>query len=260
LAKTDIAEQLGVGWIVIVALIVAAVLLTVVTYLVLSLITRDSYVSAYSTIAVLFDATGISVNGNLATMIPLFSREFYTVMALLLVDGLAKIIVIGFVLSFVMQFLILADIQSRVLSVRIKKLKGHVIVCGYSNLAERIAKELDAKGMKYVIVEKDKSKAESLKDTRKNVVDGDFTTDEALKEASIGSAKAILFASENDYDNLLGIVTARHLKKEMEIISTAKEEESVTKMHRAGADLCVVPEILTGIEMGNCLIENMKVR
>jgi voltage-gated potassium channel len=260
LAKTGITEQLGVGGIVIITLIVVAAILTGFTYLSLFSITRDSYVSAYTTISVLFDATGISVNGNLGSIIPIFSREFYTIITVLLVDGLAKIVVIGFILSFVMEFFILADIQSRISSIRIKRLKDHVVLCGYSSLSERIAKELDEKRIKYIVVERDKTKAESLRDAKKNVVEGDFTTDDALKEASIEKARAILFASENDFDNLLGIVTARHIKKDIEIISAAKGEGSVTKMHKAGADLCVVPEILTGLEIGNYLIEKGRVR
>lgn len=258
MARTDAKEAMGVGGIVILTLLVVAALLAVFTFISLFSLTKDAYVSAYSTVSVLFDATGINVNSNLALIVPPGSKDFYEILSVLIVDGFAKIVVIGFILSFVMEFFIMADIQSRITSIKVRSLKNHVILCGYSGMAERIAKDLDGKKIRYAIVEWDKSKVESLRDIKKNVIGADFATDEALKEASIGNAKAVLFASENDFENLMGIVTARHLRKDIKIISTAKDEDDVLKMHRAGADICVVPEVLTGLELGSNLISNYK--
>jgi len=48
-------------------------------------------------------------------------------------------------------------------------------------------------------------------------------------------------------------VTAHHLYPSLRIASKAKEESTITKMHRAGAELCIVPEIIAGLDIGNAV-------
>ena len=82
------------------------------------------------------------------------------------------------------------------------------------------------------------------------MVEGDFTDRKVLDSASISKAKAIVFTTESDFINLLGIVTAHHMEPELKIITRARSESSVRKMQRGGADLCLVPEVVAGIELG----------
>ncbi len=111
---------------------------------------------------------------------------------------------------------------------------------------------------RFVVVEKDASKIETLRGLGYTAIRGNFSDERILKKCSIGSAKAVIFCTESDFENLLGIVTAYYLNPNIDIISRAREESSVTKMHRAGASLCVVPEILAGLDMGDIIARKIR--
>lgn len=129
-------------------------------------------------------------------------------------------------------------------------MRKHTIVCGYSMLAERLCRELKKNNERFVVVEKDAEKANVLRELGYTVLNGDFRSEAVLHLAGISNAKAVVFATESDYENLLGIVTARHTDPKTRIIARAREQSSVTKMQRAGAEYCLIPEIVAGLEMG----------
>jgi voltage-gated potassium channel len=117
-------------------------------------------------------------------------------------------------------------------------------------LAEKLCRDLKERRMPFIVIEKDPEKASTLRDLGYIAVNGDFTDKEALEDASIHTARSIVFATESDFINLLGIVTARHMNPSVEIITRVREESAITKMHRGGANFCLVPEEVAGIEIG----------
>ena len=86
----------------------------------------------------------------------------------------------------------------------------------------------------------------------------DDVKDEILDSAKIKNATEILFLTKNDYNNLLGIITAKHLNNNIKIITRSNDIHIMNKMKRAGASLCIIPEILTGAEIGNILVSLSK--
>lgn len=166
------------------------------------------------------------------------------------VDGVAKSVIVGFVLAAFVSFITGIDVRSKLGFISTKGAKNQVIICGYSMLAERLCRDLKEKRMPFVVIEKDAEKASTLRDLGYATVNGDFTDKQVLEEASISTAKQIVFATESDFINLLGVVTARHVNSKVEIITRVREESTITKMHRGGANLCLVPEEVAGIELG----------
>lgn len=237
---------------VIVILLIATIVFMLFSIVVISLISHNIYAAGYYTLSALFDANneGSLAPISVALATSHYGYVFYSFVAVSILDGLAKVIIVGFLIAAFINLLSSIDLKSKIETITAKHLKGHTILCGYSMLAERLCSDFSKNNMHFVIVEKDPEKVNLLHDLGFNVVEGDFTDRKVLENASIKKAKAIIFATESDFVNLLGIVTAHHSNPNIEIISNAREEINVRKMQRAGAGLCLVPEIVAGVELG----------
>ena len=226
---------------------------SIITIAEISFLTHNLFLGEYSTASIIFDAVGVGVGGALISLIPPFSPLFYPLFWIMVTGGVVKIVLVGFVIGSFMEMMTSFDVGTKLSLFRMHRLRGHIIICGYSGLAEGLIREINGRKEKFAVIEHELSRYGMLKDMGYNAIYGNFTEDMVLRDASILTAKAIVFAADNDYENLLGIVTARYLNEHLPIIARAKVEGSVSKMHRAGAGLCVVPEVLAGLEMGEAI-------
>jgi hypothetical protein len=243
---------------VVVILAAIAILFAFITFYIVNNVTDDQYAAGYYTIAALFDAVGIAQSGLLSSSVPVFSVPFYEIVSVSILDGLIKIIIVGFFIAALINVITSIDISSRIIGISKRKWKDHIVICGFSMLAEKVALELESKKIPFVIVDKDQARADEIRELGYIALHEDFTTDIALKNASVSTAQAIMFLTVSDYDNLLGVITAKHLNSKIKIIARVGDSAAVTKIHRAGAELCVVPEVLAGIDLGDAILKNKK--
>jgi len=244
-------EEIGTGRIMLILIVITA-LFAVFSIEVILFISHNFYAASYYTLSSLLDANSEGASSIIAASIGsgMFGNAFYALIAVSLVDGIAKAVIIGFLIALLIGMLSNIDIKSKLDVFTSKRMKNHVIVCGYSMLGERLCKDLKKDRARFVIIDKDIEKVNQLRDLNYNVIEGDFTEKKVLESASISKAKSVVFATESDFVNLLGIITAHHMCPNVKIISRARDESSVRKMQRGGADLCLVPEIVAGIELG----------
>jgi len=132
---------------------------------------------------------------------------------------------------------------------RIKNMNNHVIICGFGRNGSQAAKELEAHGEEYVIIERNPLIPESQKAKNHRFIDGDATADEVLIKADIKTARALITTLPNDADNLFVVITARSLNPGLIIISRAADENSEKKLRMAGVDNVVLPEKVGGAHM-----------
>jgi voltage-gated potassium channel len=135
-----------------------------------------------------------------------------------------------------------------------ESLEGHVIVCGYGKIGEKVCQVLDESKKEYVVVDQDPSIAKLLREMKINVVEGDATHSRVLKMARIEKAKGLVTTFGSDTNNVFVILTARELNPNLLIASRAVSEEVVNKMHRAGAGIVVLPEVVGGMELGREMV------
>jgi voltage-gated potassium channel len=206
--------------------------------------------SIYYTISSLIDVNNEGFATAIMAPLTAFSGAFDEIVAIELLDGIVKVMLIGFIVAVFIDALTKVDINSKLNSLRRGRLDGHVILCGYSGLGEQIVDQLSDKKKAVVIIEKNPTRLEEVNERGYMAFDGDFTEMSVLKKAGAEKARAIIFCAETDITNLMGILAARRLNKDVTIISRGREEFSVTKMQRAGADLCIIPELVAGLELG----------
>lgn len=238
-----------------IAFLLAAALLTIFSIWIIAGITHDLYVASYYSLEALFDVNPFAAGTTILSEVLPFSSSFYPLYVVSVLDGIAKVVIIGFLLATLTNFLRGINITSKIRNATLGRLKDHVIICGYSMLAERLCQELKGRSIPFIVIDKSPEKADLLEEMSYRVINDDFTDRKVLEEASLKSARAIVFATESDFYNLLGVVTAKHMYPDARIITRTTEEVNIGKMKRGGAQLCLVPEVVAGQELGESILK-----
>ena len=133
------------------------------------------------------------------------------------------------------------------------RMKDHVIVCGYGKNGKKACEELHRSHVAFVLIEQDQHVVDDTFANAANVVllQGDATSDDVLITAGIKRARTIITTLPKDADNVFVTLTARELNPQINIISRASEESSISKLKRAGAHHVVMPDAIGGLQMAN---------
>ncbi len=135
---------------------------------------------------------------------------------------------------------------------KIKELKDHYIVCGYGRMGKIICRELKAKHVPFVAIERN-GDFQNIPDDLLGI-SGDATNDDILKEAGIERAKGLISVLPTDALNLYVVLSARELNPDLHIVARAGEEGSEKKLLRAGADKVVSPYHIGGLRIAHTIL------
>jgi len=211
----------------------------------------DLFDSLYNVVLII---TTLGVEHNVST--------FY---GKLLVMGLLAL-GLGFVLYFAI-FLGSAIIegQTRLLLsgikgglVRMRKEKNHIVICGYGKLGKYVCDELKIKKQRYLIVEKDGDVCTKLLSKRENVLQGDALDPDVLKKASIDKAKGLIATLGEDSDNIYLVISATELNGNLHLAAKANDEHAVDRLHKVGAKIVVLPQVVGGRQLANAFLQMEK--
>jgi voltage-gated potassium channel len=164
---------------------------------------------------------------------------------LYIVTSLARVVVEGEIRQ---------ALGKRKLLTRIKKLKGHYIICGFGRIGEIIARQLKEKGIPLVVVENNPDHVSRLEESGYSFVVGDATREEVLQEAGIERASGLVAVVHSDADNVYIVLTARSLKPDLYIVARAEERGAEQKLKRAGADKVESPYEIGGRKMAYAIL------
>lgn len=138
----------------------------------------------------------------------------------------------------------------------IAKMKNHVIICGAGRTGRQVAQEIASAKRPFVVIERDPKRIATLHEylPDAHVIEGDATHDHVLVEAGLPHANGLIACLSADTDNLFVCLSARDLAEKPTIVARAYEEESIDKLHRAGADHVVSPNVSSAIRMVSVLL------
>jgi len=119
----------------------------------------------------------------------------------------------------------------------LKKMKNHVILCGYGDVGTLVAEGLGKRDV--VIIDKDREKFDEIIEREFVGIHGDSTHPSTLESAGIKDAKAIVIALDSDPAAVYTILTAKELNPDIEVYVRANEKGSGNKMKRAGANYVI---------------------
>ena len=171
--------------------------------------------------------------------------EIFTILLILVGVGTA-LYTLGVLLEGLIEGHLRLHLGRRRMDQQIRRLTGHVIICGWGRVGRACAEYLSATGQDVVIVDRN---AERLADLEYMTVLGDVTDDHVLEAAGVARARALIAALDTDADNVYVTLSSRALRPDLVIIARARTESSRSKLVRAGADRAVNPQLIGGRRM-----------
>ena len=139
--------------------------------------------------------------------------------------------------------------------VRMRKEKNHIIVCGYGKLGKYVCSVLKEKKQKYLIIDKDGDVCANLISKRENVLRGDALDPDVLKKASIDKAKGLIATLGEDSDNIYLVISATEINPNLNLAAKANDEHAVDRLHKVGAKIVVLPQVVGGKQLANAFLE-----
>lgn len=130
-----------------------------------------------------------------------------------------------------------------------ERLTDHFIVCGFGRVGRQVARDLRAAGAAYVVIDTEPGNREAAYAPGVRFILARASDDEALREAGIERARAVIACVDSDAENIFIALTARELRPDIAIVARASEEEAENKLRRAGADRVISPYKSSGTEM-----------
>ena len=135
----------------------------------------------------------------------------------------------------------------------ISKLKNHYIICGYGRMGAVIARELDDKNQKFLIIENNEQKVEIIRSKGMLCINGDATSDEVLQNAQIDKAAGVAVVLDTDQENLFVTMTIKTTNPDIFLLSRCAKEYNESKLLRAGANKVINPYKAGGHRMAEML-------
>lgn len=142
--------------------------------------------------------------------------------------------------------------------VRMRKEKNHTIVCGYGKLGKYVCNVLKEKKQKYIIIEKNVEKCTGMISSGESVLQGDALEPNVLKKARIEKAKGLIATLGEDSDNIYLIMTATELNPHLHLAAKAEDEHAVDRLHKVGAKIVVLPQVVGGKQLANAFLQMEK--
>lgn len=140
------------------------------------------------------------------------------------------------------------------MSKKVEEIKNHFIVCGYGRMGRFICEELKEANSDFVVIENDQQKIDKLLNRGFMFVNGDATMDDVLISAGIKRAKGLVAVLSSDAENVFATLSSKVLNPDIFIVSRAIEEETESKLVKAGANRVVKPYEIGGTRMAELLL------
>jgi voltage-gated potassium channel len=137
---------------------------------------------------------------------------------------------------------------------QLSALENHYIICGYGRMGRKICQELEENKSKFVVIEKDPSEIENLRTRDYLFVEGDATDDDILMQAGIKKARGMVAVLPTEAENVFTTLSSRALNSKIFIVARAVEEETESKLLKAGASRVVKPYEIGGHRMTQVLL------
>jgi voltage-gated potassium channel len=136
---------------------------------------------------------------------------------------------------------------------QVSGLKNHFIICGFGRIGRIVCSELDDDNIDFVVIEQDPSVIEQIEAQKYLYLEMDATTEEALMQAGVMTAKGIVTAVNSDANNVFITMTAKSLRPDVFVLGRASEEKNEAKLLRAGATRVVSPYLIGGRRIAQML-------
>ena len=137
----------------------------------------------------------------------------------------------------------------------IGQLNDHTIIVGYGFSGRRLARVLDAAGLRYVILEQNGQVVRTARREGVPIFFGDGTRREVLEGVGCERARVILFVISSPADEQRGVAVAHELNPALRIVVRTHFVRAIEDLMRLGASEVVVEEFEASVELFALVLE-----
>jgi voltage-gated potassium channel len=168
-----------------------------------------------------------------------FLRDF--TMLLIVLGCFSVIFVSGSLVQFLTEGQIRRAMGDKRMSAEMKKLKNHVIICGFGRIGRMVAADLKEGRRPFVIVDRDPDRLATAREDGYLTLQGEATEESVLIEAGIRNAKTLATVLPSDASNVFITLSARDINPDLIIIARGENPATERKLVQAGANRVVLP-------------------
>jgi voltage-gated potassium channel len=132
---------------------------------------------------------------------------------------------------------------------RIDGMSEHFIVCAYGRVGRAVARELEAEGASFVVIDPDEGLTERMTSDGVAFMIDDPSHETVLRRAGVDRARGLVCAVDSDATNVYITLVARAVSPDLFIVARASEPGSDQRLLHAGANRVVSPFVSSGRHM-----------
>lgn len=126
------------------------------------------------------------------------------------------------------------------------EIKDHIVLIGYHRMGTILFEALKAKGETVAVIDYDPKRIQELIDRNEICTYADAVDHDIIEELNLKKAKMVISTIEKIEENQLVMETYRVVNKKLKVILTAQNIEEAEELYQLGADLVVVPSLISG--------------
>lgn len=180
--------------------------------------------------------------------------ELFSVLMIFLGVG-----VVGYAFTTVVAMLVegrLVDLwKGSKMDKKISALDEHYIICGSGELADVIIDKFTKEGLDFLVITDDRADLDNYSHHDILVIEGQATEEEVLEKAGISRAKGLIAALTSEVDNIVTVLTARHLNKDIYIIANSTSKSGSQKLMKVGANKTMSAIEISGKRIASLMIK-----
>ena len=138
---------------------------------------------------------------------------------------------------------------------KISALNNHYIICGSGELAEVIIDKFIKEKLDFVVITNNRKDLDDYSHHDILVIEGQSTEESVLDHAGIMKAKGLISTLDTEVDNIVTVLTARNMNKEIYIISNAITKSGSDKLMKVGANKTLSATEISGKRMASLVID-----
>lgn len=188
-------------------------------------------------------------------------RQLYTAV-LVIFGGGSLVYFLSAFTAMVVEGDVFFTLWRRRMGKRLEQLTDHVIVAGVGRNGGYVVEELVDAGTPTLAIDNNPAHIDDVltKHPQCLVIVGDAIDEATLAAAGLDRARALVAVLPDDRDNLLLVLTARQLCKEVHIVAKCEDERNLEKLERVGASRVVSPTKMGGHRMASEVLRPHLVR
>lgn len=126
------------------------------------------------------------------------------------------------------------------------ELKDHIILIGYHRMGGKILETLKEQGEKVAIIDYDPRRIKELIDQKEICVYGDAVDHDIVDLLSLSKAKMVISTIDKIEESEMVLKTYKQINHHLKFIMTASDKDEAVELYGIGADLVIVPSMISG--------------